>query len=204
MRKKIIGALVAFLVLSACKEADDPAVDSYEINTDASYVEWRGYLPEGNNHGRISIGKDRVTTENKRVIGGSFSIPLSSINVLNLDGELKAQLEHHLQSADFFNAVLYPNITFQIKSVAVYDGNGGDNVVAGANYEVTGELTFLGKANTVAFPAKIDFSGNRLSAEALITIDRLEWGMDYASDSEAPQYILPQIDLRLMLVADQH
>ncbi|SEL85080.1 YceI family protein [Parapedobacter koreensis] len=203
MKKKFIGALVAFLALSACKEADNPAVVTYEINTETSYVEWRGYLPEGNNHGRISIDDDEVTTENNQVTGGSFSIPLSSINVLNLEGELKEQLEHHLQSADFFNAVLYPNITFQIREVAPYHGDGGEHVVDGANYEVTGDLTFLGKANIITFPANVDFSGNQLHAEALITIDRLEWGMDYASDPEAPQYILPGIDLHLVLVANQ-
>lgn len=191
-------------MLSACKKSDNTATANYEINTDASYVAWRGYTPDINNHGRVSIENDEIITENKHVIGGSFRIPLSSVNVLNLEGEDKEALTHHLLSADFFNAVLHPNITFQIREVEAYNSDGGDQVVEGANYEVTGDLTFLGKANTITFPAKIEFTGSQLNAEALITIDRLEWGMDYASDPEAPLYVRPGIDLQLVLVADRN
>lgn len=200
MKKLFTYAFVA-LLLSACSEEDNPASAHYEIDPTSSSVAWRGSTPEISNHGTISVNTDIITTENNRVTGGSFSLPLSSIQVLNLEGELKEQLKSHLLSTDFFNALLHPNVTFQVREVQVYSNNGEEGVVADANYAVTGELTFLDKSNTITFPAKIILTEDELQAEALITIDRLEWGMDYASDPDGEQYILPHIELHLDLTA---
>ncbi|MVM41678.1 hypothetical protein GO730_35090 [Spirosoma sp. HMF3257] len=61
-------------------------------------------------------------------------MPLSSIKNVNLPTDsLKQLLIHHLQSEDFFNMALYPDLSYTITRVAPYNGSGG---VAGANYQV--------------------------------------------------------------------
>ncbi|WP_454804639.1 YceI family protein [Mucilaginibacter phyllosphaerae] len=56
---------------------------------------------------------------------GSFIIPIVSLNVLNLEGDLKAMLENHLKSGDFFNGAIHPNAKFEIKKVSPYTGKIG-------------------------------------------------------------------------------
>jgi polyisoprenoid-binding protein YceI len=46
-------------------------------------------------------------------------------------------------------------------------------------FVVTGELTLLGKAKSVSFPASITAKDGTLSVSTTFSIDRTEWGMNY-------------------------
>jgi polyisoprenoid-binding protein YceI len=201
--KRILGcAFTALLFLASCSKDDDKKVVKYKVDTQQSYIEWTGYNPALSNYGKISVKDDLVLTKDGVVTGGKFTIPLSSIVALSQTGTLKEQLEHHLKSDDFFNEALYPSLTFNIKSVKPASGDlpGIDD----ANYDIKGDLTILGKPLEIIFPAKISIVNNQLNAEALITIDRLLWGMTYGSDPSKPQeYVEPDIDLHLILKANK-
>ncbi|WP_256009371.1 YceI family protein [Desertivirga xinjiangensis] len=202
MQKSIIFSLIAILFFASCENDDDKkTLVNYEISAADSHVEWWGYLREGNNHGTFSLNNDEIKTENGKVTGGAFSIPISSVNVINLEGDLKEQLEHHLLSADFFNVALHPNVTFNIKLVTPFTEAEKEGIIAGANYTVTGDLQLLGTTKEISFPAKITVKNDNLDAEALIRINRLHWGMTYASDPNEGMYILPDVDLQLKLSA---
>ncbi|RZM27304.1 MAG: YceI family protein [Pedobacter sp.] len=58
-------------------------------------------------------------------------------------------------------------------------------VVDEANYTITGELTMLGTAKDISFPTRITLKDEKMDAEALIRISRIDWGMDYASEPTA-------------------
>lgn len=208
MKKQFLTLLtLAALATTSCTDHDAPAsTTNYRLN-DSSVAEWKGYLKTGYfNEGSIDVESNSFVIENGKVKSGNFTLPLSSIVNFNLPtDELKHQLVHHLQSADFFDMALHPNITFEIMSVSPFSG-GGPGVVSGANYEVTGHLTLLGKSNPVTFPARIEVNGDAFKLEATTQFDRTLWGMNYATEPGLPDEasIKPGIDVHLKLSGNKN
>lgn len=188
-------------LLWSCNDHNVPSSASYQLDDTKSVAVWKGSQRTGYfNEGAITVKSESMMVTDGKVIGGSFTIPLSSIVNFNLPtDELKQTLVHHLQSADFFNMALHPNLTYTITSVTPYSGTEG---VAGANYLVNGNLTMLGISNPVSFPAKIDLTNNQIAVDATVKVDRTKWGIVYAADPALPDdnYINPDIDIHLKLV----
>ncbi len=204
MKKIIIPVILALGCFLWNCHPDTPGADNYQLDEQKSVAEWKGYLRTGYfNEGAITVKSDRLTVEDGKVTGGSFTIPLSSIVNFNLPVDsIKHQLVHHLQSPDFFDMATHPNLTYVIASVSPYTGSEG---VPGATHLVSGELTMLGKSNPVVFPAKIVVSNGQLSVDATLKVDRTKWGMNYAADPNLPadQNILPDMDIHLKLAGKQ-
>ncbi|WP_291044188.1 YceI family protein [Dyadobacter sp. 50-39] len=203
MKKQFLTLLtLATLFTASCTDHDEPtSATSYRLD-ETSIAQWKGYLKTGYfNEGSIGVESNSLLVEDGKVKSGSFTLPLSSIVNFNLPtDELKHQLVHHLQSADFFNMALHPNVAFEIMSVSPYSGS-APGVISGANFEVTGHLTLLGKSNPVTFPARISLNGDSFTLEALATFDRTLWGMNYATEPGLPDdaSIKPGIDVHLKL-----
>jgi polyisoprenoid-binding protein YceI len=201
----LFSAIALATLLWNCKhDSVEPTVDAYKLDDKKSVAEWKGSLRTGYfNEGAITVKSDQLLVQDGKVTGGSFTIPVSSIVNFNLPTEeLKEQLTHHLQSADFFNMALHPNITYAITSITPYTGKEG---VAGANYQVNGDLTMLGKTNAVAFPARIQVENGQLAVEATLSVDRTKWGINYATDPNLPDegYIMPAIGIHLKLAGSK-
>lgn len=201
MKNKIILAAALATFMWNCTDHDPVTSNNYKLD-DKSVAEWKGYLKTGYfNAGTIAVESKNLVIQDGKVFSGSFSIPMSSIVNINLPTEeLKHQLVHHLQSADFFNMALHPNATFNINDIKPYAGSHVDDV-AGANYLVNGTLTILGKSNPVSFPAKIDVAGNLLFVEGNVKFDRTRFGITFAGDPNLPaeNYIEPLISIHLKL-----
>ncbi|MGM9509015.1 YceI family protein [Larkinella sp. GY13] len=184
------------LLLTACQKNDN--LQRFTIDESASAMEWKGYLKDGSgNNGTIQIKGELLGAETGEIIGGQIRLPLGSLININLPtDELKNQLIHHLQSADFFDMAVYPEIGFRLTSLTP------DTLLPGT-YQTTGELTMLGKSRPVSFPVKQNLRGNRLEVTGETSIDRTQWGITYASDETAPngQYIKPGMDVEFKLVA---
>lgn len=190
------------LLAGACKKNEEQPVKKYALITEASTAKWKGFLRSGYfNEGTLSVSCENIQVANGVVRSGTFKMPLSSLKNINLptDG-LKEQLIHHLQSPDFFNMALYPNLTFRISSVQSYKG-GHPYAVANANYAVTGDLTMLGQSHAISFPAAIVLTGKDMDVAAKIKVDRTQWGMHYAADPSLPDslHILPDMEIELKL-----
>lgn len=200
MKKQFILLFAASTLLWNC--TDHVGLPTYELDETKSIAEWKGYLKTGYfNEGSIAVRSTSISVSEGKITGGSFTIPLSSILNFNLPTpEVKQELIHHLQSADFFNMALHPNLKFEITGVTTYSGTGTD-VVDGANYQVSGMLTMLGKANLIGFPARIAFNGDNVTVEAKLGVDRTRWGILYATDTSKPAeaIIEPVIDIHLKL-----
>lgn len=90
--------------------------------------------------------------------------------------------DKHLKSADFFSASEYPEITFAAKSIK----KTGDST-----YEVTGDLSLLGKTKSVTTTVTHvgtgkGMRGGELSGiETTFTIKRSDFGMTYGIDNGA-------------------
>lgn len=201
MKKQFLSLLTLAALFTACTDHEVPTASNYQLD-ETSVAEWKGYLKTGYfNEGSLDVESNSLVIEAGKVKSGSFTMPLSSIANFNLPTEeLKHQLVHHLQSADFFHMALHPNVTFEIMSVSPYSGSYA-GAVSGANYQVTGHLTMLGKSNPVTFPARIEVTGNTFALEAMAQFDRTLWGMDYATQPGLPDdaSIKPGIDVHLKL-----
>lgn len=99
----------------------------------------------------------------------SVTIRTASVDTRN------AGRDGHLQSADFFDAEQYPEITFVATGFAV----SGDVV------EVTGDLTIKGVSKELTIPfefqgAVTDASGNqRIGFEGSVVVNRHDWNLSW-------------------------
>ncbi|HUC82682.1 MAG TPA: YceI family protein [Flavisolibacter sp.] len=207
MRKtNFLLALAALLLLTSCKKNETNS-ENYQLVAGASVAKWKGFLRTGYfNEGSLNVESENIRMSGDLVKSGTFVMPLSSIENFNLPTEaLKEQLIHHLQSADFFNMVLHPNLSFTIENVKYHSDNDPESI-ADANFFVSGQLTMLGKSLPVSFPARIEKNGNQLHIAAKLKVDRTKWGMNYAADPALPddQYILPEIEIELDLTAERN
>ncbi|MEZ4828852.1 MAG: YceI family protein [Bacteroidia bacterium] len=125
----------------------------------------------------------------------SFSAKVASVNTDN------TQRDQHLQSADFFDAANYPEISFKSKSFTS-DGNG--------KYKLTGDLTMHGvtkevvldvvNKGTVKDPWGNERSGFKLSG----AVNRFDYGLKWNMALEAGGLVVGeevQINCNIELVA---
>lgn len=86
--------------------------------------------------------------------------------------------DDHLKGPDFFNAKQFPKITFKSKKVAA----------KGNKLTITGDLSIKGKTKSVTFEmtkigeGKDPFGNIRAGYEGKLTINRMDFGMNYMPD----------------------
>lgn len=192
---KFLLALCCVVVLAACGNAPagekveaEEAVEtpaetsttaiSYNVDTEASQVNWIGAKPTGDQHtGFIKLNNGELFVENGNITGGSFEINMNSISVTDdMPADKKARLEGHLKTGDFFEVENFPTGKFEIASVEAVSG------VEGATHKVTGNLTMKDITKSVTIPVKVELTENGLMASTpSFTINRTEWDVMYNS-----------------------
>ncbi len=93
------------------------------------------------------------------------------------DADLKAKLEGHLNSPDFFDVAGNPTASFEVTSA--------NPVETGTEYthELTGNMTIKGIAKQITFPAKVEAVEGGVKASSTFAIDRTQWEIKYGSGS---------------------
>ena len=177
MIKNIISLIIsgATILTAVSFISADKAAVTYKINPAQSSVKWVGKKVTGEHSGNVTISGGSLIATNNVVSGGSADIDLSSLTVTDItDAASNAKLVGHLKSADFFNTATYPKATLTITSVKLKTKD---------NYDVTGNLTIKGITNPVTFPAVIQTTADKVTATAVITIDRTKYDIKYRSTS---------------------
>ena len=177
--------------------ASDAAV-TYNVDTDASIINWEGSKVGGMHTGTIDIQSGMVMVNGENVESGEFTIDMNSIAVTDLEGESAMSLKAHLEgtaegkATDFFNTPEYPTAKF---------------VVTGLNGNtLEGNLTLKDITKNVSFPVNVSYDGDRmmLTSEEF-TIDRTDWGIVYGSttlaDTVKDKAISDDMTLKVNLVA---
>lgn len=187
------------LLFQSCDKDSDSR--PYTIDESASAMEWKGYLKDGSaNNGTIKVSGKLLVNNKNEITGGHIILPLSSLININLPtDELKNQLVYNLQSPDFFNMALHPEIAFKTISLTP-----DADILSG--YQATGELTILGKTNPVSFPVRVNFAEKSMEVTGAASMDRTLWGMNYATDENTADsmYVKPDIDVQFRLVATKN
>lgn len=168
--KTLIAAVIALSTATVF------AADTYKLDTKATKVEWVGKKIGGEHKGTINAQSGSLTVDGDLITGGEVVMDMNSITVTDLQGEWKDKLEAHLKNADFFD------VTSEAGKTAKLVIKSSKKTPKGL--EVTGDLTIRGKTNPVTFTATdIKKDAKSYNAKALITINRVKYGVEYNSKS---------------------
>ena len=118
----------------------------------------------GEFEGKLELGDDLSTAK----ISGSAKA--ASIDTA------EPQRDAHLQSADFFDAETYPELTFESTGVRAIDDD---------TFEIVGDLTMHGVTKPITLKAEIQgaetdpWGNERVGLEITGQLNRSEWGMKF-------------------------
>jgi len=225
---KILGKLIALSIVvtfAACAsggqktetrdaaEVKSAAYDlKYEVNLEQSSLEWEGYKPTGTHNGTVNISDGKLKFSEGNLVGGSFTIDLTSIVVLDItDADMNARLRGHLLSADFFEVETYPTASFTITDVAALDNpqvdpakEKGDLV---PTHAISGNLTMKDVTRNLTFNAAVSINGDLFVAQTnMFFIDRVDWNVQYGSKRLFAElkdnFINDEMGIKINLVAN--
>ena len=189
-----IVALVAVFTLTSCaKETRTTVVttdaqnvettveaNTLNINTQSSLITWNGYksLVNTEHEGTIQLssGQFFIDDENQ-LVGGEFTIDMTTLDNTDLSGSMKDGLLGHLNSAEFFDTQNYTTASFQITKVLPIQENG-------ATHQISGNLTIKDISKNITFKADVQGldSGN-ISVSADFNINRQNWSLGHSEDA---------------------
>lgn len=170
--QNIFAVLLAAIALvgMAFTTVVDVAVDTTE-----SYVAWKGYKVTGSHYGKVKLQEGNLDYADGQLVGGGFTIDMTSITVEDLQGEYAKKLEGHLKSPDFFGTEKFPTAKFDITKV-ISRGTPGA-------YKVIGNLTIKETTKEIKFNTQVEEKDGKKVATADITIDRSDFDVRYGSGS---------------------
>ncbi|MES2457100.1 MAG: YceI family protein [Bacteroidota bacterium] len=172
---------------------------TYKVDEQNSKVTWLAKKVTGEHAGNVKVSAGSLILDNNALKGGSFQIDTRSISVTDLtDPEANGKLLGHLKSDDFFGVEKYPAANFVITSV---------KSTGAGKYDVTGKLTIKGITNPVTFPAVVKTEGNKVQADAKITVDRTKYGIKFRSknffENLGDKTIADDFELNVALTANK-
>jgi len=187
VRKTIVITVLSGLIfLSAC---GDPAADKtravtgeaaqkaspvaaaqtrYSITSQNSKIDFVGSKVTGSHNGSFQDFSGQVDY--------TGHVEQSHVNITIKTDSLTtdtADLTKHLKTADFFDVAKYPDAIFESTAIKA----GGEK---GASHTVTGNLTMHGVKKSVTFPATIAVTPEVASVDASFSINRKDFGINYA------------------------
>ncbi|MDP4764111.1 MAG: YceI family protein [Salibacteraceae bacterium] len=187
-RKLFLSAAVISMIAVSCAGSGEShtedaanAVDStgasasWIVDAESSNVRWEGNTAGAQvygHFGHVKIKEGSVTTEGEKIVGGNFTIDMTTIEPKDenySEEHPAADLVGHLTTGDFFLVEEFPTASFEVTSM---DGN-----------TVKGNLTVKGQTHeetVVLEDAKFSEDGNMMKAIGNLTFDRQKYGVAWA------------------------
>lgn len=177
--------------------AGDPVKGELKVNTAASKVEWTARKVTGKHNGTVNIKEGVLQIKDGILLGGSFTIDMTSIAVSDLTGEYKGKLEGHLKSDDFFGVEKFPTAKLVITQA---------NAKGDGQFEVKGNITIRDVTQPITFTTQLTPDGKKYNATTSLTIDRAKFNVKYGSGSFfeglGDSTIYDEFDLAISLVTE--
>jgi len=143
---------------------------TYTVDTKKSTIQWTGRKVMTTHTGTVALVSGKFTVDENKITGGLFEIDMSTIVDNDQSGDMKAMLEKHLKSEDFFAVQQFPKAVLRL-----IEGS-----IAGGKAAVTAQLTIKGKTHNVSLDATIK-QQHGIVADATLSIDRSLWDVRYGS-----------------------
>jgi len=146
--------------------------ERYLINAQNSKIEFIGSKVVGSQNGFFEKFDGVIyyagQPEKSRV---EIKIDMNSVKT-DADG-----LTTHLKTPDFFDVAKYPQATFTSTEIKP----GGEKA---ATHTITGNLQLRGVTKAITFPAKIGVTGDAVTVDSNFSINRKEFGINYAGAAD--------------------
>lgn len=170
-------------------------ITNLSIDTTNSTVVWTASKVTGTHTGTVKVKSGALKLDQGKLVGGDFTIDMTSIDCTDLQGEWKDKLVGHLKSADFFGTDKYPTAKFVITRAIPLDTKG--------NYKVIGNITIKEATKEIKFNAAVTEAAGKATATAKITLDRTDFDVRYGSgsffDGLGDKTIYDEFDLQVTL-----
>lgn len=153
----ILFAIIASLSMSSVAQS------IFKANSDKSKFTWTGYASVGTYAptGTVKLSSGSVDFNGKNVTKAVFEWDMKTITHENKD------LQNHLRNEDFFDVEKYPKATFVLEKIT-------DN-------QATGLLKIKDVQKKIAFPITIKKSDKEMQIQAVINVNRTDFGINYNS-----------------------
>ena len=168
-------------------DRETAAAATLTVDTEASKVEWVGSKVSGSHPGGFKKFSAKLSPKDGKAAGGNVSAEIDTTSLYS-DSD---KLTEHLMSADFFEVDAHPTAKFDSTSIA----EGGSE---GFDHTVEGTLTLHGTTKKITFPANIDMADNGAKVTSEFSINRKDFGMEYAG--MADDLIRDDVVIKLDLV----
>ncbi len=169
-RLLLLGALALAAASPVAAEPADWQVDPDHVSV-AFDVDHIGYQRQIGMFAEAG-GSFRYDPETQELFEGRFTVRADSVFTAH------EERDEHLRNDDFLDAGEHPEIVFEARRYTPDNGGG----------KLTGDLTLLGQTREVVLDVRINKRGEypfghgqeTLGISASTTIQRSDWGMDYA------------------------
>ena len=162
---KKIMLLVTLSIFTLFAIATKPHIDYVKVDIHKSTIKWKGSKVTEGHEGLIQIQEGFLMIDHGTLVGGHIDINMNSISNTDMEGRMKARIEGHLKSDDFFYVEKFPISTLKILEVIKNPSTEGD---AENSYTVVADLMIKGITNIIEFVADININRNQFSATAKI------------------------------------
>jgi polyisoprenoid-binding protein YceI len=180
---------ILFLILVSFFDGN---AQTSKIDVSKSTIHWIGKKITGEHAGSIKFKDGYLVFKDKKLVGGNFTVDMTTLSNDDQTGTSKQKLEGHLKSEDFFNTATYTTSILVFKSIASKGNN---------TYLVTGDLTIKGNTNSIQFDLAIV---DKKKAKATLTINRTKYDIKYGSgsyfDDLGDKTIYDDFELNVILV----
>jgi polyisoprenoid-binding protein YceI len=197
MKKSGIVILAIALIAMSFANPIKSVKSNLDIDASSSIITWKGYKPTGSHNGTIMLQSGTLEMDGEDLVGGSFTVEMSSIK----DADGSAKLEGHLKSDDFFDVEKFTTSTFKITEVTK---NGEEE--EGGFVIVTGEMTIKGITKELSFSAEVSETDDSVLFETeSFQINRADFNIKYKSktffNNLKDKFVNDDFDLQVTLVA---
>lgn len=180
-----------------------PKEGRHELDIAASLVRWTGRNAKYAHHGAIALKHGYITIENGELTAGEFVLDMPTVKDEDIaDEAMRAILETHLRSSDFFDIEHFPEAHFTITHVERIERAS----IGQSNHVIRGTLQIKDVSNDIEFPAMIvPMDDGSINGQAHFDIDRTAWNVRYGSEKFFEKLgmhlVNDAISLELFLVA---
>lgn len=173
LTRSLFATLLAALPLGAAADLANVPSGKYALDSSHGYITFT-YSHLGFSNPRVGFNSFDTLLEldNEKPENSKVEV---TIDATSIDSRV-AEFNEHLNGADFFNTAEHPTITFKSTKVEAT----GDNT-----FDVTGDLTILGKTRPVTLATTINKAGNHslqnvpaVGVSASTRLMRSAWGLD--------------------------
>ncbi len=162
--KTIAIALVAFVSFTT------NAQTTTKVDAKKSTINWVGKKVTGKHEGTVALKDGALVFDGKKLVGGNFTVDMTTISTTDLTGGMKEKLDGHLKADDFFGTDKYATSKLVFKKIATKKNN---------TYTIYADLTIKDKTNEVVFDIVVGTN----TASAKVMIDRTKFDIKYGSGS---------------------